>query len=218
MPRALRFVARRHVALRVVKGGTDDVAAGAIAVVEHVLRACRRHRRRTSGRHARGCPTAWSTAASGSPGRRRRCRWRSDHRSAAGSSCSACRRAWWASAPADGGAATGWLRRDSRAAATGRTFCRFSPRRCLAGLFRGVSRLSRPRSSSAPKSPQVEPAGDGSSVDCLPCPFPPSTGLKPCFGRRRVSRAAATARLTRAGLFFTAQTMGTKATAWSTES
>ena len=39
MARALRFVARRHVALRVVVGRADDVAAGAIAVVEHVLGA-----------------------------------------------------------------------------------------------------------------------------------------------------------------------------------
>ena len=39
MPRTLRFVARRHVALRVVVGRADDVAAGAIAVVEHVLGA-----------------------------------------------------------------------------------------------------------------------------------------------------------------------------------
>ena len=36
--RALRLVTRRHVAFFVVVGGTDDVAAGAIAVVEHVLR------------------------------------------------------------------------------------------------------------------------------------------------------------------------------------
>src|ERR1700722_7718096 len=37
MPRALRFVAGGHVALRVVEGGADDVAAGAITIVEQVF-------------------------------------------------------------------------------------------------------------------------------------------------------------------------------------
>ena len=37
MARALRFVAWRHVALRVVVSGADDVAAGAVAIVEYIF-------------------------------------------------------------------------------------------------------------------------------------------------------------------------------------
>ena len=104
MPRALRFVARRHVALRVVVGGADDVAAGAIAVVEHVLGAAVAIGVEHLADMGKAVPLRRVLQRQQHRGRRRRCRWRSDRRSAAGSSCWAGRRAWWASAPADGGA------------------------------------------------------------------------------------------------------------------